>query len=155
MASRNEDLAFLRYRQTGRAEFLGQVFDQTAPGLLLVACHLARGAESAEDLVHATFVTAIEAAARYDAAQPVFRWLAGILANHARAARRRAQRPLDTARLPAEPSAAPDAEAEAGEVADAVAKALDALPETYRTVLALRLLHGLEPIEVAHALGRS
>ena len=49
MAARDEDLAFLRYRQTGRAEFLGQVFDQTAPGLLLVACHLARGAEDHRD----------------------------------------------------------------------------------------------------------
>jgi hypothetical protein len=40
------------------------------------------------------------------------------------------------------------------ELAEALAAALAALPEAYRDVLTLRLVHGLEPVAIAHALGR-
>ena len=48
----------------------------------------------------------------------------------------------------------PIVEAEANEVAEAVARATSDLPAPYREVIAFKLVHGLEPREIAHALGR-
>ena len=53
------------------------------PRLLRMALHLGRDPGDAEDLVQATFLTAIEKAATYDASRPLLPWLTGILIRHA------------------------------------------------------------------------
>src|SRR5262245_60344626 len=90
---------FARFRSSGDANALAAVFDALAPELLLVAAHVAPAATDAEDRVQATFLDAIEKAARWDTARPLLPWLIGILVNHARGLRRRRARELDASRI--------------------------------------------------------
>jgi RNA polymerase sigma factor (sigma-70 family) len=144
---------FLRWREHGEGQALGRVFDALAPELLLVAAHVA-GRREAEDLVQATFLAAITAAPRWDATRPLLPWLAGVLANLALRERAKAARTLDTARV-AVPAAEADPadDAERADTAQALARALQGMPRHYRQALTLRLVHGLEPLAIAHALG--
>jgi RNA polymerase sigma-70 factor (ECF subfamily) len=146
---------FERYRRRGDRRALAKVFDRAAPELLRVAMHVARDPAEAEDLVQATFLTAIERAERFEAGRRLMPWLAGILVNHARDAARRARRTVDGARLPTPEDEAPDAAAARREARDRVLTAVDALEDPYREVVALKLLHDLEPAAIAHALGRA
>ncbi|MBI5849635.1 MAG: sigma-70 family RNA polymerase sigma factor [Planctomycetes bacterium] len=154
MFVRSADAAFRRFRATGDPRALAQVFDATAPELLRLARHLASEEAGAEDLVQSTFVTAIEARTDHDGARPVLPWLCGVLANHARVARRRAKRAVDPRRLPGEVAIDPRDLAEANELRDELARAIDALPEPYRPVLRLSLEHGLDPLEISQTLER-
>lgn len=150
------DNEFLSFREHGDAEALGRVFDAAAPALLCVATQLAPN--DAEDLVQLTFVRAIEKAATWDASRPLRPWLVGILALEARELRRRHARSPDpervaTDRADLDAAPGPDALAESVETADRVAAALDELPDGFRQVCILRLVHGLEPVQIARALG--
>ena len=91
------DRLFERFRQGGESEALGRVFDATAPRLLQLAIHLVGDIGAAEDLVQATFVTAIERASTFDASRSLDAWLAGILANHARDLKKAARREIGRA----------------------------------------------------------
>ena len=156
MSVREPELDFLRFREDGDSEALARVFDALAPELLLLAHHLIRDASQAEDLVQATFVAAIEDAARFDSQRRLRPWLAGILANRAKdlARRERVRRPksLDEASHVADPSDPSDRLASI-EAIERIGAALEQLPDSYRRVLVLRLVHGLTPIEIAHSLG--
>ena len=94
-----EDLLFARYRKRGDPDLRAQVFDHTAARLLRLAFHLSRDPAEAEDLVQATFVTAIEKAGQFDTDRSVLPWLTGILENHAREARISAFRRIVPERL--------------------------------------------------------
>lgn len=76
-----------------------QVFDHTAARLLRLAFHLSRDPAAAEDLVQATFATAIEKAGQFDTDRSVLPWLTRILENHAREARSSAFRRIVPERL--------------------------------------------------------
>ena len=82
---------FARFRATGDPAALAGVFDQLAPQLLLVAAHLLRDG-SAEDLVQATFLDAIQHAQRWDPSRKLAPWLVGMLGNHLHEARRQQRR---------------------------------------------------------------
>lgn len=56
-----------RFRNHADAQALATTFDAVAPELLLVAAHVAPAGCDAEDLMQATFLDAIEKAARWDA----------------------------------------------------------------------------------------
>lgn len=155
MTRHEADSWFLRYRRHGDVRALARVFDLVAPELLLVAAHFARRGGEPEDLVQATFLAAIEAAPRWDGTRPLLPWLLGILANCARAERRRRTR-SSTTELPFEPESASDdplrllADAE---TARELERALLALPHPYRHTMTLRWVHGLTPRQIAHSLG--
>jgi RNA polymerase sigma-70 factor (ECF subfamily) len=144
---------FERFRQRRDAAALARVFDALAPELVLVAAHFARQSTEAEDLVQATFLDAIRHAARWDMSRPLLPWLCGILTNHARLEQRRARRVVDPERLALREEPGPLAAAEQRELAEELARVLAKLPRHYRQVLSLRLLHGLTPLQIAHALG--
>lgn len=154
MFLRTVDAAFARFQAKGEAAALAIVFDRTAPELLRLARHLATAPSEADDLVQATFVTAIEAAATHERGRPVLPWLTGILANHARAHRRRARRDPDPSRLRADVVRDVHAEVAGRELHAGVVAAIDRLPEVYRPVLRLWLEHGLEAHEIAATLER-
>lgn len=145
----------LRYRRDGTPEALAELFDRAAPELMRVACHVAPDLGAAEDLVQATFLTAIESAADFDERRRLLPWLLGILANHVRTARRAAARPPPPPRLlpPLEPS--PLARTQSREFDALVQRELDALAEPYREVAILALRHELKPAQIADALHRS
>lgn len=135
---------------------LTRVFDATAGRLVLLAAHLGGGSSGAEDLVQATFLAAMSRAGSWDRRRPLWPWLAGILHNEARMHWRRQQRRRETDldAAASAPSDGPDPQAlAAGDESFAAAlAAIDGLPLPYRQVLRLRLVHGLQPIEIARAL---
>jgi RNA polymerase sigma-70 factor (ECF subfamily) len=149
------DLWFARYRRDGDAQALARVFDATAPRLLRIAIHFAGDVGAAEDLVQATFVTAIERAASFDASKSVEPWLTGILAHHARRLRREAMRVPDLQRLIERTQSTPFEEAITSELSGQLASALDRLEEPYRQTLILRVRHGMKSADIAHLLGES
>ncbi|HZN40171.1 MAG TPA: sigma-70 family RNA polymerase sigma factor [Planctomycetota bacterium] len=144
---------FVRWRERADVHALGRVFDVLAPELLIVAAHVA-GRSAAEDLVQAAFLQAITDGARWDATRPLLPWLVGILANLALREREKGRRVIDPARAPLPAGEAdPHDEAERHEFAQALGSALQGMPRHYRQVLVMRLVHGLEPAAIAHALG--
>ncbi|MBL8753638.1 MAG: sigma-70 family RNA polymerase sigma factor, partial [Planctomycetes bacterium] len=149
-----EDQLFARFQDGRRPDDLAAVFDATAPPLLRLARHLAGPGASAEDLVQATFLAAIEGAARWDPTRGVFAWLVGILVRQAHVARRRGQRTPDPRRLPSTPAPAAAELAERNETAASVAAAIDGLDEPFRAVVHLHLGQGLGSAEIAARLAR-
>jgi len=153
MFPRTVEIAWREFQRTRDPRALAIVFDRTAPELQALGRHLASPGTDADDLVQATFVTAIEDAASFRAGERLVPWLVGILVNHARAARRRSRRSLDATRLP-QPIADATADVVANEVTAELRAAIDKLPEVYRPVLRLVCEHGLAANEIARTLER-
>jgi len=147
-----EDL-FTRWCQHGDRSALAQVFDRTAPEVWSLALHLGGDRAAADDLVQATFLSAMESARGYRRGAPLLPWLLGILANRVRMQRRRARKEqAQAAREGGETD--PVAAAEAAELRAMLRDAVARLPEAYRSALVLQFEHGLSAAEIAHALGR-
>ena len=150
-----EDDAFRRFRATGAPEALACVFDATALGLTLLAGHLAHDAAEAEDLVQQTFLVALRDAERWDDTRPIGAWLAGILRHRALdLARARRAHPDEELAEHTSRSPGPLESAASLETFERVTEALERIYGLSRQVLVLRLVHGLEPRAIAHALGR-
>lgn len=152
------DRAFGHYVRTGDPRALGRVFDGCAVELYRLAWHLLGDRHAAEDLVQQTFVVAIEQAPSFDGGRRVLPWLCGILTHRALQLRRqlRQRAAVDAAQRAAGADVVVDAAADAAarETAATVAASVRALPEPYRQVLLLHLVHELAPKEVAEALAR-
>lgn len=146
---------FERWRLRGDTDALARVFDATAPRLLALAVHLAGNVVDAEDLVQATFLTAIERSASFDRARPLEPWLAGILSNHARDLRKSSRAGRDIEPEPGWTPTTPFDGAAESESREVVAAAVDKLEEPYRSVLILATRHAMSPAEIAYALQRS
>ncbi len=152
---------FERFRSRGDVEAFSRLFDELAPDLFGLACRLCREPAEAEDVLQATFVTLIERADAFDPERSFVPWATGILANHARAARRVRRREVAEADRPAESGAdsrlVRDAASEASEreFRAAVAAALADLPPSYRAVLEPHLAHDKRASELAAELGLS
>lgn len=141
---------FARYRDRGDLDALGRVFDRTGAPLCQLAAHLVRDPAAAEDLVQATFVTAIENARAFDAGRRLEPWLAGILVRHAAHERRRRARHLDTDRLGVPPGEEdPAHRAERTETLGRLEAAIAELPEPYDQVLRAHLLDERRPGDIA------
>jgi len=141
--------AFERFRSEGDLRALTQVFDLCAPQLLGLARHLSSTREDAEDLLQATFLTAIGKAASWDRERPLLPWLFGILALHAHKLRRQRGRELDVERLAAPASPSPELEARERELVHAVSSAVVALPRGYAAIVHRHLIGGASPAELA------
>jgi RNA polymerase sigma factor (sigma-70 family) len=147
---------FLRFRQHGDAGALAAVFDATAAELGRVASYLAGDRQRAEDLLQATWLSAMTGAERWDASRPLLPWLLGILANHARNLRRANRREV-TGSAALEALLAKDDPLRGsvdGEFADLLQQALAQLPAPFKEVVVLHLQHGLSAKEIGAALGR-
>ncbi|MHC5063632.1 MAG: sigma-70 family RNA polymerase sigma factor [Planctomycetota bacterium] len=155
MAGHQADQLFVRFQRTGDPDLLAQVFDLTAAKLLRVAIHLSQDPAAAEDLVQATFVTAMEKVDQYRIDRPLLPWLSGILELHAKTSRSKSRRKIEPSRLGDPLEEDPERRAQENELGEAVDAALDRIPETYRTVLLLKLRHGMSPAQIADALARS
>ncbi|MBI4879529.1 MAG: sigma-70 family RNA polymerase sigma factor [Planctomycetes bacterium] len=144
---------FLRFCRDGDVEALTEVFDELSQKLLALARHLTRDEAEAEDLVQETFVVAIEDAKSFDASRELLPWLGGILSNRAALWRRRRLRCPDPEGLAERPPPEPDQAAEDRELRDAIALALERLPQPYREVVEARL-QGRRSVDIAAALRR-
>ncbi|MCK6445902.1 MAG: sigma-70 family RNA polymerase sigma factor [Planctomycetes bacterium] len=153
MRDRTVERLFERFRSHGDVRALGDVFDATAEELLRIATSLTRQLPEAEDLLQATFVTAIERAKHWDREQRLVPWLCGILVRHAHARRRERLRDVDAERLERTPERAPIAAASAAEFERELERALGELASDDRAVLVAYLREGKEPIEIARERG--
>jgi RNA polymerase sigma-70 factor (ECF subfamily) len=154
MAEPDPDRLFRRFLRHRDVAALGELFDFAAPHLARVARHVVHDPSAVEDLVQASFLSALDSAASFDVRRPVMPWLLGILVHHARAARRAAaRRPSELAFDPPDPRT-PDAEAERREVREAVEQAVSDLPDAYRDVVATWLWEGTPPREIARRAGK-
>ena len=148
------DELFLRFRERGDVAALTRLFDRAAPQLLALASHLVREADQAEDLVQSTFVTAIERAADFDGALPLFPWLVGILNHKALLWNRRASRRVEPARLVERAGEAdPAASASRVEISGVLRRAIEGLPAIYARVLLPYFEEGKRPREIARERG--
>ena len=150
---RNLESLFVRYRERGDLNALAAVFDRTASDLLVLAQHLVRNFDDAEDLVQATFVTAIDRADSYECARPLQPWLSGILAHHAsNRVRERSRRPQVEPPQNVAHVAGPHESLERAEFAESVRTALGRLEPRYALVLGPYLEQGEAPAEIARKL---
>jgi RNA polymerase sigma-70 factor (ECF subfamily) len=121
--------------------------------LYATAFRLTRNSHDAEDLVQETFLRAFKGFDRYTPGTNVRAWLYTILHRVRTDAFRRAGRRPITVELidegPAVPPAAQDALASGGE---ALARALDGLPEVFRIAVVLRDVEELSYAEISQAL---
>ncbi|MCR9243966.1 MAG: sigma-70 family RNA polymerase sigma factor [bacterium] len=149
----DQDL-FERFRTRGDVDALGELFDLHATALLRVALHLTKDPASAEDLVQATFLRAIEVRESFDSARALLPWLVGVLHNRARHHRWQVERRPDAARIASPRPADPVAAATNAEFDAAIDAAIAEQPEAYRPVLRMHLVYGHQPAEIAHVLDR-
>lgn len=152
-----ENECFARFGETRDPRLLAQVFDATATELLQVAGHLSNGdRDCAQEVLQATFLTAMEQATSYDPSRDLRPWLLGILANHVRKERRRTlrQRGADVDEVGLTASDSPVAEAEKAELDEATLAIMQRLSQPLREPLVLHLRHGLTASEIGIALAR-
>lgn len=154
MRDRKLNRLFARWRERGDAEALGEVFDLTAPELLRVALHVVRDPAEADDLLQATYLTAIERSASFDASEPLVPWLVGVLVRHAHESRRKRERTPDEARLATPRVDDPHETAVNSELSAELRKALGDLPERDRAVLIPFLYEGKRAVEIAAHAGQ-
>ncbi|MHC5063313.1 MAG: sigma-70 family RNA polymerase sigma factor, partial [Planctomycetota bacterium] len=155
MSAAPEDLSFRRFKKWGDPVELAKVYDLTADRLLRAALHMSPSMAAAEDILQATFLAAMEAAPGFDESRPLMPWLMGILNKQAKLARWRDRREPDQSRLRViRGPEGPEDSAREKELLAALERAIEELPEVYRPVVVLRLRHGLDAGEIAHALGR-
>jgi len=155
MRDRKLDKLFDRFRTRGDATALARVFDATAPELLRVAMSLVPRPEEADDLLQATYLTAIEKSGKYDADRRLVPWLLGILVRHAHDQRRKRDREVDRDRLAQREVEGPASEAEVRELSDALERALGRLPRRYSDVLRPFLSEGEAAAEIAKRTGQA
>ncbi len=152
------DQAFVRFQKTGDSDAMAQVFDATAPALERMAHYLVPDSNTADDLVQATFLTAIERRERYDPKRSrVLQWLIGILVNCAHLKRRsmgRFTHMEEALEKSAEAGDGPLQKMQAKELTDKVAEAIAKLPEVYQPVLNFHLRYGLSAQEIGLSLNR-
>ncbi|MCR9246973.1 MAG: sigma-70 family RNA polymerase sigma factor [bacterium] len=164
MQRRSDEDLFLAYRRHHDCDALGMLFRRHVEELLRLAVFLAERPSDAEDLVQATFLSAISRADTFATDGRVMSWLCGILTNHARmlrrADRRRRSRVDARSELPtlpandARPAPEPVSAALRAEVRQALDHGIKELPEPYRSVLTLYLREGLDSREISERLAR-
>ncbi len=122
-----------------------------------IAYHVLQHREDAEDAVQQAFMAALARLDTFDATRPFGPWMARVVLNHARSARRARTRlvrgwvePIETIETP--PSAAPDRAAERREIRERVRAALELLPDRQRLAVQLIDIEGYGPADVAAVL---
>lgn len=138
-----------------------EVVDAYKDRLLTVIARVAGPGADAEDLAQDTFVKAFGAIRRFQGGSALYTWLYRIAVNTARDwadwKRRRPAVPLDGEHGPiaepaTDPGDSPLARLERREAVQAVHRALERLPEPFRTTLVLREMEGCSYEEIARLL---
>jgi RNA polymerase sigma-70 factor (ECF subfamily) len=138
----------------GSPQAFSELYRKVSPNLMGYLLRLTRDRGRAEDLLQVTFSKVHRARDRYLRGAPVLPWLFAIarrtFLDERRAARSRAEDLSTDGTLP-EPKPEPDAVS--NDVADAIERAVDALPEAYREAIQLTKMSGLSIAEAASVLG--
>ena len=153
MRERSLRRRFIAYREHGRADDLASVFDEVAPGLRALAGWVLPNSQDADDVLQATFLTAIERRESFDPEQSVRAWLAGILVKRARQHVARESRTIRADDLRSPRAADPVAAASEAELERRLHGALERLPARDRDVLIPLLAGGESPKAIARLQG--
>jgi RNA polymerase sigma-70 factor (ECF subfamily) len=113
--------------------------------------------EDAEDAVQQAFIAALARLDTFDETRPFGPWMARVVLNHARSARRARTRLVHGGAEPIEaietsPALGPDRAAERSEIRTRVREAVGRLPERQRLAVQLIDIEGYAPAEVAAML---
>jgi RNA polymerase sigma-70 factor (ECF subfamily) len=162
------EAALLAELRAGQEEAFAELVRSASPRLLAVARRIVGHEEDAREAVQDALLSAFRALDRFEGNARLLTWLHRIVINAAlmklRRRQRKDERSIDDL-LPrflsdghqAEPAAEWQEPAEVAlqrrETRALVRAAVDQLPETYRTVLLLRDIEGLETEEAARLLG--
>lgn len=140
----------------GDARAFDALYDQLTPRLFGYLLRLTRHRERAEDLLQITFTKIYRARSSYLRGAPVLPWVFAIARrsfyDERRAAKSRSEELSRDGTLPE-----PHSE-DAGvpvDVSEALDRALERMPETYREAIVLTKLTGLSMTEAAQVLGTS
>jgi RNA polymerase sigma-70 factor (ECF subfamily) len=162
-----DEAALARGIRDGDPQVFEQIVRNYGGRLLSVTRRILRDEEAARDAVQDAFVSAFRSRRQFKADSRVSTWLHRIAVNSAlmklRSQRRKPETPIEgflpaftedghhTDRFVAwtEPA---DVTVSRKETAESVRRAIDQLPETYRTVLLLRDIEGLDTEETAKML---
>lgn len=148
----------------GEAAAFRALVEATHARLYRLALRMVGGAAEAEDVLQETYTRAWSALVGRPARDSIVAWLyavaRNVAADHARARRRRGgagQRTIDDPAgllsILADPAPSPRDQLESAELAAAVRRAVDGLPDKHRVILLLREVDGLAYDELAAALG--
>lgn len=138
----------------GSADAFSELYRRISPNLMGYLLRLTRDRMRAEDLLQVTFTKIHRARQSYLRGAPVLPWVLAIarrsFLDERRAARTRTEDLSTDGTLP-EPRQEP--EGVPNDVSDALERALDRLPETYREAIQLTKISGLSIHEAAGVLG--
>ena len=157
-ARASSSLALVARLRAGDGAALGEAYDLHHAHVRAFARRLVGDEASAEDVVQETFVALPGAMRGYRGTASLRTFLLGVAVNHARhhvraAARRRAAMDRLEGELSRPPAASPEEEAEGGELARALARALDELSLDHRAAFVLCEVEERTSVEVALVLG--
>jgi len=147
------DPAILRRLAEGELDALGELYDRYHAYVRRFLTHATSDADDVDDLVHATFLTAAQCAARYDGRPSCRPWLIGIAAQLLRRRRRAFGTFLAVAASLRNHRAAAFDPRPALQARSDVERALSRLSEAKRATLLLAEVEGLSCPEIAAALG--
>jgi RNA polymerase sigma-70 factor (ECF subfamily) len=157
-----DDSALAARAAAGDHGAFAELLDRHGGRVLAVATRIAGNRTPAEDLCQEVWVHLLRVLPKYDPSRPFVPWLlhvaANLCRNRVRGERRRPAQSLEAiedgaGEFVASTDAPPDARIERDETARIVRSARDALPSSYRTILALRYEGDLSHEEIAEALG--
>ena len=158
-----DDCALAVMAAAGDHRAFAQLFDRHGGRVLAVATRISADRTLAEDLCQDVWIHLLRVLPKYDPARPFAPWLlhvaANLCRNRVRGERRRPAASLDALTEEAgDPFAGntspPGDRIERDEIAAIVRAARDRLPESYRTILALRYEGDLTHEDIAGVLGR-
>jgi RNA polymerase sigma-70 factor (ECF subfamily) len=149
------DARLRRFRKTRAPEDFARLFDATSPALFRVAVRLTRDGAAAEDVLQETFLAILRGYGTWDPSRTAMPWMIGILERKAADAWRRRERDRRPLPRPEGDDADPRDEAEKEETRASIRDAIEDLDEPFRRVAVLRWRYGLEPGEIADALGEN
>ncbi|HTQ04755.1 MAG TPA: RNA polymerase sigma factor [Polyangiaceae bacterium] len=151
------DAAALAALADGDVAALGVLYDRHHVNVLAFLIRATGSRPDAEDLLHATFVTAAKAAGSFDGRETCLPWLLGIAARIAYRHRRgllRWRRALTRFRATEPPEVwDPARQLGARDRLSVLARALERMSERKRIVLLLAEVEGLSGEQIAQALG--
>lgn len=140
----------------GSRESFDAIVEKHYRGIFNYALRLLGSPDDAADAAQITFLKAHRSIGEFDPSRPLKPWLFRICANACTdilRTRRRACDSLDQHAYMLESDSKPETDAERGELSREVRKAVDRLPERYRSIILLRHYAHLDVEEIAKKIG--